>query len=88
MVEPMMTFEEAVEHQREIYARIDAGESIPERVWRGYSMRDGYEFRFVPEYGTGFYSVNIATGDVCEWNGRWSDDGSVLLCQDCFEDGT
>lgn len=84
----MMTFEKAVERQREIHARIDAGEHIPEREWRSHSMREGYEYRRAPDYGMGMFPVDIETGAVCEWRGKWSDDGAVLLCQDCFEDGT
>lgn len=88
MVDQPVTFEDAVERQRAVHARIDAGEQISERTWRSHSLREGYEVRQVPDYGMGYFEVNVETGEVCEWNGKWSDDGAVLLCQDCFSDGT
>lgn len=81
-------FEEAVIRQRAMHARIDAGENISERAFRSHSLREGYEVRQVPDYGMGLFEVDTVTGAVCEWNGRWSDEGDVLLCQDCFSDGT
>lgn len=88
MTDQPTTFEEAAERQRLIHARIDAGENISEREFRSHSLREGFTYGPVLEYGTGWYATNIETGEVCEWNGRWTDDGDVLLCQDCFEDGT
>lgn len=82
------TFEEAVIRQRAMHARLDTGEKIPECVWRRNSLRGGYEQRRVPDYGMGLFEVDTITGAVCEWNGRWSAEGDVLLCIDCFLDGT
>jgi hypothetical protein len=85
------TFAEAVENQKRVHAQIDAGNLPPELrgdKWRGASLKDGYELRRVLTEGLGIYPVNVATGEVCPWNGKWSDDGAVLLCQDCFMDGT
>jgi hypothetical protein len=84
------TFEEAAKRQRAIHDEVDAHapQELRHDKWRAASLKEGYEDRAVPEYGTGYYSVNKETGEVCEWNGKWSDDGMVLLCQDCFLDGT
>lgn len=83
-----MTFEEAVIRQREMHSRVDAGENISTRAWRSHSLRDGYEQRLCPDYGMGLFEVDTSTDAVCEWDGRWSDEGDVLLCQGCFLDGT
>lgn len=84
------TFEDAVERQREVHRQIDEGTWKEGRgeSWRWHSLKAGYQVRRVPEYGTGYYPVNIETGEVCEWKGKWSDDGAVLLCTECFMDGT
>jgi hypothetical protein len=90
-IKPCKTFEEAVKNQKKVHARLDEG-NLPKELlnegWRKASLKEGYEVRAVLEHGTGRYPVNIATGEVCQWKGKWSDDGAVLLCQDCFEDGT
>lgn len=85
------TFEEAVERQRALHILADANALPPELrhdKWRAYSLKEGYQYRSVPEYGMGLYSVHLESGQVCEWKGKWSDEQDVLLCADCFLDGT
>lgn len=81
------TIEEAVARQLEMHRRIDAGEKVSEKDWRGHSLREGYVRKLVPEYGMGPFSVR-PDGTVCEWKGEWFADGKVLLCTECFADGT
>jgi hypothetical protein len=80
------TLEEAAVHQAGLWARQEAGESIPNI--RYASLKKGYELRQVPEHGLGSYPINTATGKVCEGQMVWALDGQVLLCDECFEDGT
>jgi hypothetical protein len=55
---------------------------------RFYALREGFEPREVFEHGIGLFVVEIATGRVCEFTGRWACDGDLLVCENCFEDGT
>lgn len=80
------TIEEAATHQAQLWLRVEAGESIPNI--RSASLKEGYEIRQVPEHGIGLFSVNLVTGKVCEGKSVWMLDGQVLLCSECFEDGT
>lgn len=72
------TFEEAVTLLR----------SLGPKASRTAALREGYEMRAAWDYGNGFFPVNTATGEVCEWKGRWTHEGDLLLCENCFEDGT
>lgn len=73
------TFDEAVALLR----------SAPKGVDRHYyGLKKGFEARELPEYGLGLFVVEIATGMVCEFKGRWAPDGDLVLCENCFEDGT
>lgn len=56
--------------------------------WRTHSLREGYAFGPVLEYGTGWYVYNISTGEVCEHTNEWFLDGQVLLCTICHFEGT
>lgn len=53
-----------------------------------YALRRGYVGQEALEHGLGLYSVEVATGNVCEFTGRWTVEGDLLLCETCFEDGT
>jgi len=55
---------------------------------RFYALRSGFEAHEVPEHGIGLFVVEVATGKVCEFQGRWVDEGRLLLCENCFEVGT
>lgn len=79
------TLEEAFANQ---IAHQQAADRREVKYDRSHSLRDGFVRRYVPEYGTGIYPVNIETGEVCEWQGQWDPTGTVLLCVNCFEDGT
>lgn len=56
--------------------------------WRIANLKPEFEYREVPEYGTGMYSVNKETGEVCECKMEWNEDGSRLTCPVCGLDGT
>lgn len=83
-----MTFEEAVSRQKTVHARLQAGSRMTENEWRTHSLREGFEYRPVPEHGIGWYSVSIKSGRVCECRMKWDKDGEVLLCPNCFLEGT
>lgn len=82
------TFDEAVSRQRIVHARLDAGSRMTETEARAYSLKEGFEYRPVPTHGIGWYSVFVANGNVCKCRMKWSDGGDVLLCENCFIDGT
>jgi hypothetical protein len=73
------TFDEAVALLRRAPKGIDR---------QFYALREGFEPREVFEHGIGFFVVEVATGKVCEFRGRWVPDGDLLVCETCFEDGT
>jgi hypothetical protein len=82
------TFDEAVSRQLTLHARMKSGTRMTETEARSYSMKEGYEYRQVPEHGIGWYSVFAANGNVCKCRMKWDDKGEVLLCENCFIDGT
>lgn len=73
------SFEEAVRLLRNVPKGVDR---------RFYALREGFEARDVLERGMGLFVVEVASGNVCEFNGRWTPDGDLLVCENCFEDGT
>lgn len=52
------------------------------------SLKPGFEVVEPGVFGTGTGVRNIETGEECQWNGKWFLNGKVLLCQDCWEEGT
>lgn len=88
---PSTTIEEAAQHQRELHALADEGILATVlrigNAWRWDSLHPDYEARLVPSHGSGVYSVHKETGEVCLFKGKWFGD-DVLLCTDCWEDGT
>lgn len=82
-----MTFDEAVSQQRTIHARLNAGARMSETEWRAHSLKEGFEYRPVPEHGVGWFSVFV-NGNVCKCKMKWDPTGEVLLCENCFIDGT
>lgn len=83
-----MTFDEAVSQQRTIHARLGSGSRMSETEWRAHSLKEGFEYRPAPEYGIGWFSIFTANGFMCKCKMKWSDKGDVLLCENCFIDGT
>ena len=81
----MKTLEEAIENQAKLlsteYKKDFWG-------WRTHSLNDEYEYKGVPEHGTGMYSVHKETGEVCECKMQWFLDGTILMCPVCFLEGT
>lgn len=89
---PADSLETAFRQQRALHRRMDNHKddlhSHPETEWRSASLHPDYELQTAWEHGTGLYSVNQFTGQVCEFEGQWDSTGKVLLCKHCFEDGT
>jgi hypothetical protein len=56
--------------------------------FRTKNLHSDYEMLFVASYGTGMYPVNKKTGEVCDCNMEWNEEGTVLSCPVCGLDGT
>lgn len=59
-----------------------------EYQWRCHSLRPGFKFGPVPDYGLGHFVYNEETGEVCEHTNKWFLQGQVLLCTTCHFEGT
>lgn len=55
---------------------------------RDGSMHPDYEMRQNLDHGMGMFPVNIHTGEVCDCKMVWYEDGKVLLCPNCWLEGT
>ena len=81
------TLEEAFKTQEELWKRIEKNnEDLPNI--RFASLNDDYELKVDTDYGSGYFPVHKETGECCECKMQWNKDGTVLLCTNCFYDGT
>lgn len=80
------TLEEAIENQLRVHAALDAGEHIP--GWRTASLKENFEFKSAFHHGTGKYPVCKCCGAVCDCHMEWFGADGILLCPNCFLDGT
>lgn len=81
------TIKEAAERQLALWKEAERTDHYPRDI-RWASLRAGYVFGPAPDHGMGWFVTNVATDEVCEFKGRWMLNDAVLLCQECFEDGT
>lgn len=79
------TLSEAFARQEVLWELVERGISV--LSIRTASLKSGYSYKPVPEHGMGLFSVR-PDGTVCEFKPQWNDGGTVLLCQECFADGT
>lgn len=78
----MRTLEDAAKNQLRIHTENDAKPNWPhESEWRWRSLNP----KFKLEDGV---VVDATTGEECEFKGMWLLGGMVLLCEECYEDGT
>lgn len=85
----LQKLKEALDHQVEVYAQMLARTvQYNERAWRSASLHPDFEFKPHLETGTGWYSVNKVTGEVCECKMEWFREGTILMCPICFLEGT
>lgn len=82
------SLKQAFERQEKIWQEYEQKKIISENAVRSHSLREGYEFRQEPSIGYGMFSINTKTGEYCRFKGVWNENGTVLLCVNCFEDGS
>lgn len=81
------SIQDAARIQLSIQRDIEAGKPAP-RTWRFASLKPGFHFGPKITHGLGIFPISDLTGEVCEFKGKWLLDGKVLLCENCWEDGT
>ena len=80
-----MTFEEAARHQIAVRLQVDNGDWDPDDDFRFASLHPDYCETHRRDMG---HSFNMMTNKVCGGGQVWDETHTVMICQECFYDGT